>query len=474
MITEAVTPKPIAAGTDAAALQGWIPSVYNIKVRDDEGRWLVYNSMTGAIGAVPAENEVEILGLLKRGWTGPLSGQAAALANREKGFLVPAGADESRRADLLKQRRLSSRGLHLILMPTEDCNFRCKYCYESFLRGRMAPGVRRGIKRWVSAEIAKLERLDVSWFGGEPMDELDVLEELSHAMIGGARAYRVPYSANIVTNGYHLTPASLRRLLECEVRNIQVTVDGLPLQHDRLRVLKDGSPTFEKIWANVKAAKRVPGDFHMSVRVNFNVETLEKMDEFLAMVAADLGGDPRFSVFFRPVGHWGGANDSQVLICSKSAGETEQFDSARRAQAKGLQSGSTYSFMKPSGSVCYAANPRSFVVGADGTLYKCTVALDKDFNKVGKLHEDGRVEIDADRFALWTTSDDSKDAVCQSCAFRPSCQGAACPLVRIETGKRPCPPVKNRIRRALIAVWDHFQRFGTPEPAGSSGVGSRD
>jgi uncharacterized protein len=163
-----------------------------------------------------------------------------------------------------------------------------------------------------------------------------------------------------------------------------------------------------------------------------------------------------------------------VLVCSKNAGETAQFDSARRAQAAGLRSGNTYAFLRPGGSVCYAANPRSFVVGSDGTLYKCTVALDKDFNKVGRVREDGRLDIDADRLALWTTSDDSKDAVCQSCTFRPACQGAACPLVRIETGQRPCPPVKNRLRRALLSVWDHYQRFGKPDPGPAGGVGARD
>jgi hypothetical protein len=32
---------------------------------------------------------------------------------------------------------LSDRTLHLILLPTEQCNFRCTYCYEDFAIGRM-------------------------------------------------------------------------------------------------------------------------------------------------------------------------------------------------------------------------------------------------------------------------------------------------------------------------------------------------
>ena len=32
---------------------------------------------------------------------------------------------------------LSNRRLELIVMPTEQCNFRCIYCYEDFRMGRM-------------------------------------------------------------------------------------------------------------------------------------------------------------------------------------------------------------------------------------------------------------------------------------------------------------------------------------------------
>ena len=32
---------------------------------------------------------------------------------------------------------LSNEYLHLIVLPTEKCNFRCTYCYEDFLNGKM-------------------------------------------------------------------------------------------------------------------------------------------------------------------------------------------------------------------------------------------------------------------------------------------------------------------------------------------------
>lgn len=63
-----------------------------------------------------------------------------------------------------KQRRvadfaLSSDRLHLILMATEQCNFRCVYCYEDFAIGRMRPWVVEGVKNLVATRIADISEL---------------------------------------------------------------------------------------------------------------------------------------------------------------------------------------------------------------------------------------------------------------------------------------------------------------------------
>ncbi len=108
--------------------------------------------------------------------------------------------------------------------------------------------------------------------------------------------------------------------------------------------------------------------------------------------------------------------------------------------------------MKPHGFVCYAAHPNSFIIGADGRVYKCTVALGDPRNHVGWVRPDGRMELDLDRVALWTIHDAAEDASCRHCFLRPACQGVACPLKRFETGKPPCPDVKHDLRRVLTTL----------------------
>jgi uncharacterized protein len=51
--------------------------------------------------------------------------------------------------------------------------------------------------------------------------------------------------------------------------------------------------------------------------------------------------------------------------------------------------------------VCYAAKMNSYVIRADGSLSKCTVALYDPRNIIGRLNEDGTMEISTEKVAWW-------------------------------------------------------------------------
>ena len=73
---------------------------------------------------------------------------------------------------------LSNESLHLVLFPTEACNFRCVYCYEDFRLGRMEPWVVSGVKGLVARRAPGLRNLFLSWFGGEPLLAPDIIEDV--------------------------------------------------------------------------------------------------------------------------------------------------------------------------------------------------------------------------------------------------------------------------------------------------------
>ena len=67
----------------------------------------------------------------------------------------------------------------------------------------------------------------------------------------------------MTTNGYLLTPDVADKLFAWRIRNFQITLDGLAEHHNHSRVARDGSPTFERIFDNLKALALREESFHV-------------------------------------------------------------------------------------------------------------------------------------------------------------------------------------------------------------------
>ena len=298
------------------------------------------------------------------------------------------------------EQRLN-RALHLILMPTEACNFRCVYCYERFEHHRMKPAVVRGVKNLMSRRAQELDRLGVSWFGGEPLLARDVIEEVMlHAHSLKEKQPGLLVAGDMTTNAYLLDRDCFERLLDLGVTHLQIAFDGPPEHHDHKRVLAGGKGTFDRIWKNILSCRDVDRTFEILVRVHVDRENAGDIPAFLDRYREALANDGRFRLFLRPLSRLGGAMDHTIPVL-----EGEKADailSSLRARARGDRSAAHPGLRPPEiPSVCYAAKPHSFLVRADGRLNKCTVALEHPNNQVGRLREDGSMEIDSSKMGPW-------------------------------------------------------------------------
>ncbi|NEW05898.1 radical SAM protein [Paenibacillus sp. SYP-B3998] len=444
------------------ALSGcWVPSRYTISTRVKGKGSVLYNSYTGAIAAADSEEYETVLGLLDKE---TLSVEQSSLVDSlcDAGFLVPAGTDELLKAQALHNAMKSSKSMHLVIMPTEACNFRCTYCYQKFSNGAMSRQTIDGLKAYIRHIASEIDHLAVSWFGGEPLLVPEIIAELSDSFLESCSRYGVGYSADMSTNGYFLTMERFAEMLERNVCRFMITLDGVGTIHDNRRKLRGGGRTYEAIISNLKTICSVDAQFKIDIRVNYDEDNKEEVPELLDELSTWFGGDERFQIMVRPVGRWGGPNDDLIPVCDRTAAETNLWELTEYGLLKGLPlSESIVDVLMPAGAVCYAAKPNSLVIGADGRLYKCSVALDDEVNQVGWLLGDGSLELDMNKISLWTSSGEERDVVCRACHFRPACQGNHCPLYRMRTGKRPCPHEKRKIKRVLELLWkNHDQREG--------------
>lgn len=430
----------------------WVPSRYNLRTTAEDGRYIVWNNYTGAICVFNPQQRQAVQTLLNTGYNGEAKGIINYLTDR--GFLVPKGTNEYRQIQLrFGQMHYRSDTLDLILLASEDCNFRCTYCYEDFARGTMLPSVREGIKRFVEKRAPQLQNLTIGWFGGEPLYGFKAIEDLAPFFLEIAEKHSLRYVSHITTNAYLLTPDVAEKLLAWNVVNYQITLDGMREQHDKKRPARDGSGTFDTIISNLRSLKQRDEYFRVRIRVNYDHENYPHLEDLMSLLQDTFDGDPRFIVAFHAVGRWGGSNDANLDVCGLDEGKVMKERLRKAALEKGFGTPGTLRDQNGAGrNVCYAARPYNFTIGADGKVMKCTVALDKqDHNIVGQVTPDGELNLNFENLARWVEPSFESDPVCQKCSLLSTCQGIACPLGRIQNNVRPCAATpKTRIRNELL------------------------
>ncbi|MED1721160.1 radical SAM/SPASM domain-containing protein [Brevibacillus parabrevis] len=417
-------------------------SQYNVEVEPSEkteDKYLLYNTATGKL----VTSKTSFTSLIKWYEESPVlrEGDQALL---QMGFLVPFELNELALTRHRLAEKSSSRNQSLIILPTEQCNFRCVYCYEEFLKGKMTEDLQNSLVEWVETNAHRWDSLSIGWFGGEPLVAYDVIKHLSKRIVSICNEKNIRYSANMTTNAYMLTLDKVKELYEMGVTRYQITLDGPEEYHNQKRVLYGGQGTFQRIMDNLLAIRDSEYKVFVTIRTNFDTANGPMIPYLLDQLSEKFGSDSRFSFRLHPVGKWGGENDENLPICTSKEAQKTILDNSYYGMSKGLQSSNAKSFILPE-SICYASMPNHLVIGSDGTIYKCTVAFDLPSNKVGQLLPNGTIEIDRFKFSQWVANDGAADKVCVSCKIHPICHGASCPLMRIENGLRPCPPYKSNM-----------------------------
>lgn len=436
----------------------WVPSRYNIRASTDDGRMVLWNTFRRSMSVFKPEQVPLVRNLLRqRGVTADKEEHGTVGYLVDRGFLIPADSNEYRQVQVaIHQQQYRTDRLELILMSSEDCNFRCKYCYEDFARGTMQPQVREGIKNLVKSRLPQLNYLQVSWFGGEPLYGFPAIEDLGPFFTEIAEENSLGLHCHMTTNGYLLTPDVADKLMEWEIRHFQITIDGLPEHHDQSRPGRDGSPTFDTIYSNLQALSQRDDSFAVTLRVNFDRTNGPHLKRFVEMLESDFQDDSRFILNFYPVGRWGGAEDEKLDVCGTNESAQIRQELRMEARKRGLKLGNIKGVNHLGSEVCYAARPYNYLIGAHGQVMKCTIVLDKeDYNVVGQVHPDGTLELNRDKMALWTEPAFENDTKCQKCVVLPLCQGTHCPLVRIEDDKSPCCGPRMGAKQGLRELVQH-------------------
>lgn len=136
-----------------------------------------------------------------------------------------------------------------VLHITDECNFRCKYCYENKCNKKLSF---ENIKALINVIVEKNEKKPViTFYGGEPLLEKETIYKTVEYIHDIEKNNDVKFSFKINTNGYLLDD----EFLEFAKKNdfyFCYSIDGNKSAHDINRVMVDGCGTFDRVEENAK------------------------------------------------------------------------------------------------------------------------------------------------------------------------------------------------------------------------------
>jgi len=167
----------------------------------------------------------------------------------------------------------------LCLHLAHACNMRCGYCFAG--QGQYGGGpalmsrdvALRAID-FLLCHSGPQRRLDVDFFGGEPLLNLEVLKETVAYGLSRAQECGKKISFTVTTNGLLLDDRTIDFLNQQEITVI-ASLDGRPAVHDRWRRLADGRASYERVLPGIRALIRSRAGRNYYVRGTYTRQNLD-------------------------------------------------------------------------------------------------------------------------------------------------------------------------------------------------------
>lgn len=342
----------------------------------------------------------------------------------------------------------------LIVVPTLACNMSCHYCFEN-KTNRLNRAMSDMDERVIDFARTKLEipdtkALSLRWFGGEPLIAPKHIERVTRRLQGICNQLGKDFAADIVTNGFFLTPLLAQSLSEVGVKTAQITLEGSKRHHDSIRSHgREGS--YERILSNIESCF---GLIDVNLRIHVTPEGVEGIQQLLLDLKARSLDKMLKSIYFAPLFDFK-QRDPNSQFQAKSSGflSSEEFASLQATLLKrAIELGfDTKDPLDIDYGVCTALREHTAVIHSDGSLAKCYLDAGDQSEAFGLF--DGTITKEAN-LSKWSMQDFSLDEDCANCAFLPACLGGCSKHRYTNADKRfICTPLKYNAKEVLTAYF---------------------
>lgn len=407
-------------------------SIYNIPFATNNSKY-VYNTLSTAIAKLDEQTYSAILqnSLCKI----PVQNISAM---QQQNFIVEDDIDEKQQYLYFYNRTRFGKSpsvFGLTLIPTYGCNLACPYCIQGLNKTYevISDEKLQEILLFIDNELKNsmktnnpIKTVAIGLFGGEPMLCPDILVKFCQKVNLITRKYSCSLHFTLTSNMTLLNDRLIDLIQEFQI-GIQVSIDGVKEDHDKRRVKKDGTGTYDVILNNLKKLCDTGLKHLITIRVNLDTYNIDKAEEIIQNLKP-------FSddIYFAFLEVSKGKNDAFCDNCIQQ--ETYSTYISRQLDPL-LQK---YNFMVTprfgKQTPCSLNCENKFFVDYFLNVYKCELFINRLDGCVGKI-ENG-IFIPNGKFYQQINHSPEKFKECMTCKLLPLCAGGCAAKAYISSGQQ--------------------------------------
>lgn len=323
--------------------------------------------------------------------------------------------DDIHEPDIVRKKydeHINAKYYKLVIIPTLQCNFRCWYCIQQHIRGRMGSDMVQRICKHIEYMIIheRIESLLLDWFGGEPFLYFsEIIQPISDFARAICKTTEIPFYSSATTNGFLMRPEIVDQIQEYNFLRFQITLDGDREHHNKIRTSKKYS-SFDEILKNINyMCSKL--NCKINLRVNYDDKNLNP-ENIINQTSEIISQKWRKKIGFTFRRVW------QVKPFDEERELLQIGSSLLQNEGYNMEADFTQNFVP-----CYASRRYYNTISFNGNVYKCTVKDDLHNDSLGYLDDDGIIQWHIKDFERIYHKPLFDNEHCLQCKYLPICMG---------------------------------------------------
>ncbi len=404
----------------------------------------------------------------------------------KKGFLTRRSYDEEleffKKYVEIKTKKASRKMPFYLFMPTYDCNLRCPYCFQDHMRKDesfskylkvmdektvdMIFSVMPDIEQKHGYDISSEKRhRDISFFGGEPF-----LKKSRHII-----EYIIKKANEIGTASFSATTNATEidayedLLGEHCIKEIQVTLDGKPEEHDKRRIYPDGKGSFSRISDNIRLA--LDKGVTVSVRINVDYGNINDLPELADLIIKnEWTKSPRFNAYLAPIRSANEQTDEKNCMTTRRL--NDEINSMRKIYPqvsiftvdgdlmKKKQVGIFLNKNKNNLKTNYCgAHGSMYLFDSQADIYACWEKTGDKKIRIGTIDKYAGLLFNKKEEINWRSRTVASNPVCAQCRYAMHCGGGCAVIAEEKSGmlhSNYCDSFGKRFRTSVAEAYENI------------------